>query len=342
MADLTVTYLGKKLKNPIIAGASEMTGSMDTLKRLERSGAAAVVIKSLFEEQIMLERFRFEEDLQKGNNRYAEMTTVFPNIRHAGVQEHVMWVKKAKEMLSIPVFASLNAVTPESWTEYAIKLQETGVDGLEINIYDVPTDYRTTAAAIEERQFRLVKDITREISIPIAVKLSQNYTNPLNFIKHLDELGISAVVLFNRFFQPDIDIEKQQDLFSLNLSRYTDHRVALRFIGLLSGNIRADLCASGGIFDGADCVKMLLAGATCVQVVTTLYQNKIEHIQTMIDELSVWMEEKKYTSINDFRGTLDRNHSKDPWRYARSQYVNMLLRPSDEILRNDRPMNGMV
>ncbi len=326
MADMTTQYMGIKLKNPIIVGASELTANMDKIKKIEDAGAAAIVIKSLFEEQIQLERMKLDEDLTKYDNINAEMVTLYPKMEHAGPAEHLMWVRRTKEAVKIPVIASLNAVTKETWIEYARQLADTGVDGLELNFYATPSDFKVSAADIEREQITILREIRKKISLPISVKLSPFYTNPLQFIASLDKEKVNAYVIFNRFFQPEIDVEKEKNRFPFNLSEQIDNRLPLRFVALLSGNVKADICASTGIFEGKDVVKMLLAGAGCVQVVSTLYRNRIEHLGKMLKDIQTWMDDKGYATINDYKGNLSRKNSGDPWAYKRAQYVSILMR----------------
>jgi len=335
MASLETAYMGVALKNPIIVGACSMTSNMSSIKKIEEQGAAALVFPSLFEEQIQLERMKLEEDLQTGGYRHAEMITIFPELEHAGPREHLVWVRKAKESVSIPVFASLNCVNRETWADYAVQLVETGVDGLELNFFATPSDFVRSASDIEDEQIDILREIKSKVNVPVSVKLSINYTNPLHFIKKLDESGVNGFVLFNRFFQPDIDIEEEENTFPFNFSNEVDNRLPLRYAGLLYGNIKADVCSSTGIIMAQDIIKMLLAGAACVQVVTSLYRHKVTHLKTMIEALNRWMDEKGYTDIGSFRGTLSQKNSTDPWRYTRAQYVKLLLHP-EQFLKNTK------
>ena len=336
MADLKTTYLGLDLKNPIIAGASTITKNVDTIKRLEDAGAAAIVTSSLFEEEIALERYKFDEDLSKFDFKHAEMADVFPELEHAGPEEHLMWVRRAKESVSIPVFGSLNAVRPETLQDYAKKLEQTGIDGLELNLYRFPDDPDETAEKIEAEQKEQLKDLLKTVSVPLSVKLSPFYTNPLNFICSLDSEGVEGYVLFNRFFQPDIDIDKETNSFPFHLSNREDSRLPLRYTGLLFGQVNGDICSSTGIMSGEDVVRMILAGASCVQVVSALYRNKITSLEKMLKTVEEWMDKKGYASLNDFRGKLSRKNSEDTSAYTRAQYVKLLLHP--EIIKDNFPV----
>jgi len=332
MADLSTTYMGVKLKNPIILGASNLVTKPEVVKELEAAGIAAIVYKSLFEEQIQLENLQFEEDLNEYANRNSEMTKLFPDIRHAGPKEHLFNLKKLRESTSVPIFASLNALYEPSWVEYAKLLEETGVDGLELNLYATPGYFEVGAVSIEEKQFQIVKSVKKAVKIPVSVKLSPFYTNTLNFIKKLDEAGVDGFVLFNRFFQPEIDIETEEFNFPWELSEAHDHQLSLRFAGLLYGNIEGNVCASRGIYTSEDVIRLLLAGADVVQTVSAIYKNQPAYVATMLAEVEAWMDKKNYKKLDDFRGKLSRKSQKDPFTYQRAQYVDILMK-SEEIFK---------
>ena len=307
MKNLKTKYMGIELNNPLIVGASNMATDLDNLKKAEEFGAGAIVYKSLFEEQIQLERFQLDERLNEFNDLYAEMVTMHPNIKHAGPEEHLLKIRRARESLSIPLIASLNAISNDTWFKYARLLSETGVDGIELNFYQTPSDFNKDPKDIEDEQANIVKEIRKNSSIPVSVKLSPDYTNILNFIKRLDKSGADAFVLFNSFFQPDIDINREEHIKSFNLSNEGDYRKALRYAGLLFENIKGDICSSHGIFTGADVIKLILSGASCVQVVSTLYKNGLSHINKIKKEMVEWMDFKNYKSIDEFRGKLSKN-----------------------------------
>lgn len=326
MNNLKTTYIGIELDNPIIIGASNIVNDPDKLKKAEEAGAGAIVYKSLFEEQIQLERFQQDERLTEFNDINAEMVTIHPHIEHAGPDEHLMNIRKAKESLSIPLIASLNAVNNETWIRYAILLAETGVNGIELNFYQVPSDFNKDAQTIEDQQISIVKEIRQKISIPVCVKLSSDYTNILNFVRKLDEAGADAFVLFNSFFQPDIDVKSEKHIKSFNYSNKGDYKKSLRYTGLLFENIKADICSSYGIFTGTDVIKLLLSGSCCVQVVSTLYRNGFEQINKIKTELAEWMANKNYNSIDEFRGKLCKNRvDRNPLIYKRAQYIDLLM-----------------
>ena len=333
MADLTSSYMGLELKNPVIAGASALTSNMQSVKRIEEAGAAALVISSLFEEQVQLSSFQLDEALEANDEAFAEMTSMFPNVEHAGPEDHILWLKRVKETVQIPVIASLNAVNKGTWVEYARKLADTGVDALELNFYSLPLDFDSDGASVESDQMEILANIKKAVSIPISVKLSSFFTSPLNYIKRLDGIGVDGFVLFNRLFQPKINIESETNDLSFNLSTPNDHRLPLRFAGMLFGNIDGDVCASNGIHTSVEAIEILLAGAAVFQMVSTLFKNKIEYIQVVLDEISEWMDQKGYSTINDFCGKLSKKNNPDPWAYTRAKYVKVLRQAGQYMVK---------
>jgi len=333
MADLSTKYMGMQLKNPIIAGASNLSKNLDNLKRMEDAGAAAVVYKSLFEEQIQLEQAQLDEELTEFDERHPEMIKTHPTVEHSGPEEHLLELQRAKASLEIPLIASLNAIYKETWLDYAKRIEETGVDALELNFYHVPYDMEKEGVSIEEQQVGILKQIRKQISVPVSVKLSPFYSNALNLIETMDAEGIDGFVLFNRLFEPEIDVDKEEHKFPFNLSQKGDYKLPLRYIGLLYDNINATMCANTGIYEGSDAIKMMLAGADCVQVVSALYKNKIEHISKMTKDIEQWMDQHSYSSIKDFKGKLSRAKVKNPFVYKRGQYVDILMNP-EEIIKN--------
>jgi dihydroorotate dehydrogenase (fumarate) len=334
MADLRTRYMGLKLKNPVIVGASNLVSSVENLKRIEKSGAGAIVYKSLFEEQIQLENLELYEQRTEYEDRNAEMITLFPNSRSDRFypEEHLMNLRKAKDTVGIPVIASLNAVNDETWIEYSLKIEETGVDALELNFYTIPDSFNGEYEEIEEKQIETLKAVKSAVKIPVSLKLSPFYTNPLRFISDLDKAGADGIVLFNRLFQPDINTETQQHQFSYSLSNPEDQRLPLRFAGLLYDNIKASICTNSGIFTGKDVIKMILAGTDCVEVVSTLYLNKIEIISSIVREIEQWMDENKYGTIESFKGKLSNKNSASKLPYRRAQYIDFMMTTS-EIIR---------
>jgi len=333
MANLKTTYLGLDLKNPLIVGASSLSAKNEKLVELEKNGAAAIVFKSLFEEQIQLEELELLNTLEEYSERNAEMTRLYPTIKHAGAKDHLLKLEKAKAALNIPVIASLNAMYPDTWVSWAQQIEQTGVDALELNFYTTPRDFDLAGSEIIQSQIDILKDVRKAVKIPIAVKLSPFYTNPLSVIKRMDIEQIEGFVLFNRMFQPDINIEKETLEQSIMLSCSNDVRLSVRFAGLLYGNITADICSASGIHTPEDAIKTLLAGASAFQVVSALYTSGPEHIGKILSGIETWMDKKGYTSIGDFNGKLARKNLKDPFAYRRAQYVDIIMK-SDEILKS--------
>lgn len=325
MINFSTHYMGIPLRNPIIIGSSSLVNDLEMLKKLEEAGAAAVVYKSLFEEQIHLESIQLEDEMTEFSERNAEMGSIFPKLRHAGPEEYLYNLRKAKSQLSIPLIASLNCIYTETWLEYAKLIEETGVDGLEVNFYAVPRDFDADAKTIEDQQVELLSAIKKAISIPVSVKLSPFYTNVLNLISRMDKAGANGFVLFNRMFEPDINTADIKHSSPFNLSHEGDGRLAIRYAGILFGNVNGSVCSNTGIYSGNDVVKMLLAGADCVQVVSTIYKNKPEHITTMLADLETWMKAHKFESLSEFKGLLSRKNTANPYIYKRAQYIEILM-----------------
>ncbi len=336
--NLTTHYGGLKLKNPIVIGASNLVTDIDNLIKLEQAGAAAIVYKSLFEEQIELESLSMEQSMEAYRGWDAEHNSFFPAMKHAGPAEHLMKLKDAKKILGIPLIGSLNCVRDENWVNFAREMEQTGIDGLELNFYFNNIDFYAKAETIEEIQIHILKKVRNAIQIPLFVKLSPFYSNPLWIIEQMNLVGANGFVLFNRLFQPDIDIEKEEHQFPYNFSHESDNRLALRYAGLLFQEINGSIISNTGILNSKDVIKMLLAGADAVQVVSAVYRKGINHIATMLEELESWMKKKKYTSLDEFRGKLSKQNSSDPFAYKRAQYVDILMK--SDLFRQYHPKNG--
>jgi len=331
MATLTTKHMGVTLKNPLILGACNLSNNLDKLKEAEEAGVSAVVYRSLFEEQIQLEDNELSNQLEAYDERNAEMINLFPKIEHGGPKEHIYNVRQVVEALSVPVFASLNAVYKESWVEYAKLLEETGVAGLELNFFAVPRDFDKSGHEVIQQQIEFLKAVKAAVKIPVSVKLSPFYTNVLKTIKDLDAAGADAFILFNRLFEPDIDVEAEKHVSPWNLSTHSDHRLSIRYIGLCYGNIGASLTANNGIYEGIDVVKMIMAGASAVQAVSTFYHNGVQHASEMLKEIEDWMNRKGYESLEAFQGKLSSNAINDPFVYKRAQYIDMLLKSEEHF-----------
>lgn len=325
MTDLTTTYMGISLKNPMMVAACSISNMVDRVKRAEEVGAGGLVIRSLFEEQIQYEQQKFEEELAVGSYNYAEAMSYFPSIEHGQANEHLMWVEKTRMAVQMPLFASLNAFSPGSWVEYAKQLESTGVDGLELNVYAVPTDLERSGSDIEKELYEIVEGVKSAVGIPVAVKLSQFYTSAVHVAGQLDKLGADALVLFNRFLQPTINPMTEELENEMAFSHPYEMRIPLRWIALLYGRIQADLAITSGVHTGQDAVAAMLAGATVVQVASTLYENGLPYLSTMLRDIEAWMDEKGYETLDDFRGKVSQQNVDYMFAYERAQYVNLLL-----------------
>lgn len=325
MADLSTTYMGIPLKNPLVVAASSISGMIDRVKLAEQAGAGALVIRSLFEEQIMFDALKFDEALAVGSESFAESLSYFPKMKHGEADEHLMWVEKTKKAVTMPVIASLNAVSPGAWTKYARQLEGTGIDGLELNMYAVAADIGKPGPAIEAELYDVVQAVRQEVRLPIAVKLSPFYTSTANVAAELGRRGANALVLFNRFLQPDIDPLTETLQSEMVLSSPAELKLPLRWIALLYGRVQTDLALSTGAHSGLDVAKALLAGATVVQTASALIRNGVPYLSTMLRELEAWMGEKGYESPGEFRGKLSQQQALDPFAFERAQYVRLLL-----------------
>ena len=331
VAELKTTYLGLELKNPLIAGASLLTSGMESLERMERAGAGAVVAASLFEEQIAIQSDRQEDLLMGYDNREQEEMGVFPGMAYRGPEDHLAWVRKAADRLSIPVIASLNAFSGKVWPVWGRRLEDSGAAALELNFYASPSDPGVSGQSMEDGQARVVEEVKSAVSIPVSVKLSSFYTNPLHAVKRLEDAGADGFVLFNRFLQPDLDPEEGKSVFRFDLSERWENRLPLRFIALLAGKIRGSLCASTGIHTASDGAKMILAGASAFQMVSGLYLGGIGSAADILSGLSSWMDGKGYASLGQFRGAMSEKSLGDPFAWKRAQYVRILMESGSSV-----------
>jgi dihydroorotate dehydrogenase (fumarate) len=324
--DLTTTYLGYKLRSPLVASASPLSHTLDGIKRLEEAGAGAVVMFSLFEEQLRLEELALHHHTTYGTESYSEALSYFPELREykASSESYLELIRSAKSSVSIPIIASLNGTTPGSWVKFARQIEEAGADALELNLYSIPTNPDISGAEIEQNDIEVVKAVCSSISIPVAVKLSPFFSNMANMAKRFDETGASALVLFNRFYQPDINLETLEVQPHLLLSTAQSQRLPMRWIAILYGRIQADLAATGGIHTGRDAAKMLLAGATVTMMASALLKQGSQHLRTVENELSEWMAEYDYESVAQMRGALSQQYTEDPSVYERAQYMKAL------------------
>ncbi|HLU09608.1 MAG TPA: dihydroorotate dehydrogenase-like protein [Oceanobacillus sp.] len=324
--DLTTTYMGYKLRSPLVASASPLSQTVDGIKRLEDAGAGAVVLFSLFEEQLRQEQLALHHHLTYATESHPEALSYFPEANEYRVDSrgYLELITKAKSEVSIPIIGSLNGTTAGNWVKFARQIENAGADALELNLYSVPTDFDIPGSMIEQNDVDVVNAVRSAISIPVAVKLSPYYSNMANMAKRFDGTGASALVLFNRFYQPDIDLETLEVKPSILLSTPQAQRLPMRWIAILYGHIRADLAATGGIHSGQDVVKMLLAGATVTLIASALLKNGSNYLRTIESELLEWMKEHEYESVSQMRGALSQKHCEDPSAYERAQYMKAL------------------
>lgn len=324
MADVATKYLGLDLPSPFVLASSSLSNRVDALQAAEGHGAGAVVLRSLFEEQIESEQTALDEALERGQDTNPEGRTYFPPQR-VGPHEYLGLIEKAKKALRIPVIASLNCAAPGSWSGYARDIEQAGADALEVNIYAVEADPAVSGAEIERGHVDVVESVRAAVKIPIAVKLSPFYTSTAHVAQQMVAAGAKGLVLFNRFLQPDINLEKLAPQVGMNLSVPSETLLPLRWIALLHGRVKADLAASTGIHDSQGAAKHLLAGATIVQVASTLIKNGVPHLGRMRAELESWMDKRGYGTLDDLRGTLSQKQVLDPAAFERAQYVHLIL-----------------
>ncbi|AFZ05972.1 dihydroorotate oxidase [Oscillatoria nigro-viridis PCC 7112] len=325
--NLTTTYMGLELRSPLVVGAAApLTEDIDNIKRMEDAGAAAVVLHSLFEEQIEQEMFTMHHHLQQGTESYPESLTYFPEpeIFHVGSELYLEHIRKAKERVNIPIIASLNGSTLGGWTNYARQIEQAGADALELNIYYIPTEIHLTGEAIERQYLDILKAVKAAVTIPVAVKLSPYFTNLANMAHQLTREGADALVLFNRFYQPDIDVEELEVKPNVLLSTPQAMRLPMRWIAILYGRIAADLAATSGIQKGVDVVRMLMAGAKVTMIVSALLRHGINHLQEIEQELRQWMQEHDYASISELYGTMSQRYCPNPSEFERVQYMKAI------------------
>lgn len=324
--DLSTHYLGLKLRTPLVPAASPLSENTDGIKQMEDMGAAAVVLYSLFEEQLRQERFELSHSMEQGTFSSPESLTYFPEPGefHLGPDEYLTHISKAKEAVKIPIIASLNGSSAGGWTQYAKLIQQAGADALELNIYHIPTDLDETAAAVEKNYLDILRAVKCSVTIPVAVKLSPHFTNFANMAKRMSEVGADGLVLFNRFYQPDIDLETLEIRPNILLSTPMAMRLPLRWIAILHGRVTANLAATSGIHRASDVLKMLMAGADVTMLCSALIRHGIRHISTIERDLVAWMEEHDYESVHQLKGSLSHKNCPDPTAFERAQYMRAI------------------
>jgi dihydroorotate dehydrogenase (fumarate) len=324
--DLTTTYMGLQLRSPLVPSASPLSESIDNIQQMEDAGAAAVVMHSLFEEQLRLESYELHDRLTYGTESYAEALTYFPETPYfrVGAEEYLNHISKVKEKVSIPIIASLNGSSVGSWTNYARGIEQAGADGLELNVYYVPTDMDLTGEAIEQAYIDILQSVKAAVTIPVAIKVSPFFTNMAHMAKRLDEAGASALVLFNRFYQPDIKIDTLEVEPNIILSTPQAMRLPLRWIAILYGRINASLAATSGIHRGEDVIKMLMAGANITMLCSVLLRHGINHLQIIEKEMRSWMREHEYESLRQLQGSMSQQNCPNKSAFERVQYMRSL------------------
>jgi dihydroorotate dehydrogenase (fumarate) len=321
--DLSTTYLGLKLPSPLVASASPLSRDVDGICRLEDAGASAVVLYSLFEEQLRQEEMDLQYHMSAGTESFAESLTYFPQPSefHTGPEGYLNHIRKAKSSVAMPIIASLNGTTLGGWTKFAADIERAGADAIECNIYSIPTDPRLTAADVEKTYLDIVRAVKETVTIPVAVKLSPFFSNLANFARRLDDAGADGLVLFNRFYQPDIDLEELEIRPNVLLSTPHALRLPLTWIGILYGRVRASLAGTGGVHSAEDAVKLLMVGANVTMLCSSLMRHGVNHLRHLERELREWMEEHEYESVAQMQGSMSQLRCPDPAAFERAQYM---------------------
>ncbi|MFH1531745.1 MAG: dihydroorotate dehydrogenase-like protein [Pseudomonadota bacterium] len=324
--DLKTRWLGFDLPHPFMPGASPMLDDLDMVKRLEDAGAAALVMRSLFEEQLVSEELATHAAMESHEHTSSEAMSYFPAATSftLGPHEYLEQIRKIKDAVSVPVIASLNGTHPGSWLRYARLIQEAGADALELNCYFLATDPAVSGEQVETQLFDLMTDVKKGLDIPVAVKLSAQYSSLASLARRLDQAGADGLVLFNRFYQPDIDIETLEVTRQLRLSSSQDLLMRIRWLAILYGKVGAGLAVTGGVHTSADAIKAVMAGADAIQVVSALLEKGPGHLTTLREGMARWMEEKEYESLAQMKGSMSLERSPDPYAFERANYMHVL------------------
>lgn len=326
--DLSTNYLGLNLRSPLVVGAcGPLTENLANLRQMEDAGAGAIVLHSLFEEQLHKDSLQLEYYSTQGTESYAEALHYVPKNRplfHVDATTYLEHIQSAKAMVDTPIIASLNGTTTHGWTDYAEQIEEAGADALELNIYTVPTDVGQTAEQIEQSYIDIVRTVTYTVDIPVAVKLSPYFTNLANLTKRLSNTGVDGLVLFNRFYQPDINIETLEVTPHVLLSTPQDMRLPLRWIAILYGTLPLDFAATGGMYTARDVIQLLMAGANATMMVSALLRHGISHLSTVNQDLEEWLKSHEYDSISELQGSMSQTRCPDPSAYERAQYLKSI------------------
>ena len=326
--DLTTKYLGLELKNPIVPSAGPLSKSLDTVKILEDSGASAIVMFSLFEEQIAHEAAELEHYLSYGTESYAESLTYFPSPSeyNLGPDEYIELIHKIKQSVNIPVIGSINGITTGGWLEYAKKIEQAGADALELNIYYIPTDLKLTSLDVENRYIEILSALKQIIRIPIAVKLSPYFSSFANFASRLVNAGADGLVLFNRFYQPDINLESLEVEPNITFSSSNEIKLPLRWIAILYSRLKCSFAATSGVYTPEDAIKLLMVGSDVVMMCSALLKNGPRYLKSVLDGIDKWMFEHEYTSVQQMKGSMSQKSILDPAAFERANYMKALNR----------------
>lgn len=326
MIDLSTTYMGLDLKNPLVVSPSPLCEDIDNIRRMEESGSAAVVLHSLFEEQIALESQDLDYYLTQGTYSFAESLTYFPDLGDykLGPDEYLEHIRRAKEAVDIPIIGSLNGVSTGGWIKYAKAIEEAGADALELNIYYIPTNPNMTSEQVEGMYADLVRGVKTRVNIPVAVKISPYFSSTPNMARRLDRVGANALVLFNRFYQPDLDIENLEVVPNLVLSTSDELRLRLRWVAILYGQIQADMAVTGGVHSAEDVVKTMMLGARVAMMTSALLKNSIHYLKTVLNDVVAWMEQHEYESISQIQGIMSQRSVAEPAAFERANYMKVL------------------
>jgi dihydroorotate dehydrogenase (fumarate) len=321
--DLSTKYLGMQLRTPLVASASPLSHEISGIRSLEDSGASAVVLYSLFEEQLHKEALELELHLNAGTESFAESITYFPHSSefHTGPEEYLNHIRKAKDAVDIPIIASLNGATLGGWAKYARQIEQAGADAIECNLYSIPTNLEISGSEIENNYADILREIKTSVQIPVAAKLSPFFSNLANMAKRFDQMGTDGLVLFNRFYQPDIDLEELEIKPNVLLSSPQDLRLPLTWIGILYGRIRASLAATSGVHGPEDVIKLLMVGADVTMLCSVLLRNGIGHVRQIEQGVREWMEEREYESVQQLQGSMSQLRCADPGAFERAQYM---------------------
>ena len=324
--DLSTSFLGINLSHPIVPGASPLADDLDTVKQLEDAGAAAITLRSLFEEQITREQEALHRHWDIHDDAFAEAVTFFPSpdVFVLGPEEYLNHLRRVKDAVRIPVIGSLNGTTPGGWLEYARMIEQAGADALELNVYHAPTDLETSGAEVERHTLDMVRQVKKDLTIPLAVKLSPYFTSFGHFARELERAGADGLILFNRYFDPDIDVHELHVSRTLELSDSSELPPRLRRIAALAGRIQASLAVTGGVHTALDVVKSTMAGAHVTQMVSALLKNGPAHLKTVLADLKIWLEENEWSSLNEMRGNMSQERIPNPQVYDRANYMMML------------------